>query len=222
MSSAVDGWNPTPGGNVWIKLKPASGFKIYNDFDHGDKMLRYCIIIVSLFSLTACGPSRYVKEMEKQDSVLVFGYAFDADGPLAFNWIQLRQMTGNSGTYVRIRTDEKGLFYGENLPVGQYQIHRFGWGGVPVGETGIFGVQSNSLSFKKEGNPTTVQAGSPGVKFMGSFRYTYTNTGLFSQGKRTFEKTTSPSEKEVLEQLLKHTKGTRWEAEAKKRLAALK
>lgn len=185
-------------------------------------MLRLLLLVVSMFALTACGPSKIVKEMENQDSVLVFGYAYDADGPLDFDWIQLRQKIANKDTYVRIRTDNKGLFYGENLPLGDYQINRYGWGGEPVGETGVFGVQSNSLMFQKEGNPTTVQAKSPGVKFMGSFRYTFAKTGFFSKAKRSFDRAASPSEKEVLEKLLKYTKDTRWEAQVKKRLAELK
>ncbi len=185
-------------------------------------MLRLLLLVVSMFALTACFPAKTVKEMENQDSVLVFGYAYDADGPLDFDWIQLHQKTANQVTYVSIRTDNKGLFYGENLPLGDYQINRYGWGGRPVGETGVFGVQSNSLFFPKEKNPTTVQAKSPGVKFMGSFRYTFTKTGFFSKADRSFERVTSPSEKEVLEKLLKHTKDTRWEAQVKKRLAELK
>lgn len=185
-------------------------------------MVRLLLLFVSLLALTACGTSKIVQEMENQNSVLVFGYAYDADGPLDFDWIQLRRNTANKDTFVRIHTDSEGLFYGENLPLGSYQIHRYGWGGEPVGETGVFGVQSNSLMFQKEGNPTTVQARSPGVMFMGSFRYTFTSTGLFSQGKRSFDRATSPPEKEVLEKLLEYTKGTRWEARVRKRLAELK
>lgn len=186
-------------------------------------MLRRCVMLVSLLALTACGPSKSVKEMESPNSVLVYGFITDDDSgrPSDFTWIQLAEKTRGGTSYVRIRTDEKGLFYGENLPLAQYQVHRFAWGGAPIGSGAAMGSSVSIYSLGDEKNPTVLQAKTPGLKYAGSFGYGLVKTGFFSQPKFSFKRVSTPTEKEVLQKLLRYVKGTKWEDQVKNRMAEL-
>ena len=97
-------------------------------------MLRNWLLIAFAFVLTACGPSMYVKEMNDSKSAMIFGYISAAEGPMYFHWVQLRH-TDAAGheEYYTTRSNEDGMFYAENLPLGRYEIHRIGQGNAPMG-----------------------------------------------------------------------------------------
>ena len=186
-------------------------------------MLRLMLLVVPILTLTACGPSKSVKEMEDPNSSLIFGYIGRDDGPVKFDWVQLRHSKpGAKDIFIESRADRNGLFYAENLSPGHYQIHRYGWGVRPLGENVAHGGGGAIFTFPKTENLSAMHIKGPGLKYMGTFMYTRVKTGFFEGGKFTIDRTTTPSEKELLQKLLRYTKNTKWEASVKERLANMK
>ncbi len=185
-------------------------------------MLRNWLFIVFAFTLTACGPSMYVKEMTDTKSAMIFGYISASKGPMDFQWVQLRHTdaAGNEDYYTT-RADEDGMFYAENLPLGQYQIHRMGNGNTPMGPN-VIGGGGVVWSLAEGSKDTTIQVKKPGARYMGSFKYTYVEgKGFFGRDSFTFDRAATPPEKELLQRLIKYTENTHWQASVKKRLAEL-
>ena len=61
----------------------------------------------------------------------------------------------------------------------------------------------------------------PGIHFLGSYKYKEVKTGFFEQGKFDIVALNSPTERELLERLLKFTDDKTWEARIKKRIQEL-
>lgn len=186
-------------------------------------MLRSCLIAILAFTLTACGPSMYVKEMESPKSAMIFGHIEAGEGPMYFHWVQLKHTDAAGNVeYYTTRSDEDGMFYAENVPMGRYQIHRIGQGNSPMGPNATAG-GGVIWSLGEAGKDTAMRVSQPGVHYFGSFKYTYIEAeGFFGRDSFNFDRASKPGEKTLLERLLKYTKDTRWEGRTSKRLAALK
>lgn len=183
-------------------------------------MLRTCLLIIFAFALTACGPSMYVREMKDSRSALVFGYINENNGSMQFHWVQLKRTdAAGSEEYYTTHSDRDGMFYAENLPPGQYQIHRIGWGNTPMGSNAIAGA-GELWSFGAGGKTTAMQV-KPGLQYFGSFRFTFIKgKGVFKSDSFNFERAGSPSESELLKRLLTYTEGTHWMEAIKRRMTA--
>lgn len=187
-------------------------------------MKRNLFLAILAFTLSACAPSMYVEEMKDQRTAMLFGYISASEGPMDFEWVQLRHTdaAGNE-EYYTTRADEDGMFYAENLPLGQYQIHRMGKGVRPMGPNVAGGGGGVLWSLGEGSKATTMQVKKQGVRYFGSFQYTYIEpTSFFGRASFSFERAPKPPEKELLQRLVKYTKDTRWEAGVKSRLAELK
>ena len=164
----------------------------------------------------------YVKEMANPKSAMIFGYISASEGPMDFEWVQL-QCTDASGKkeYFTSRADEEGMFYAENLPLGEYQIYRLGRGNSPMGPN-VVGGNGVFWHLGEERNATTTRVKKPGMLYLGSFKYTYIEPkSFFGNSSFSFDRVNSPPEKELLLRILKYTKETRWEESVKSRLAEL-
>ena len=186
-------------------------------------MLRNWFLVLFAFALTACGPSMYVKEMGSPRDAMIYGYIDAGERPMYFNWVQLRytDAAGNE-EYYTTRSNEEGLFYAENLPPGKYEIYRIGEGNRPMGSNVISG-GGYVFNLGEASKETAMRVKAPGVHYFGSFKYTYIeHKGFFGRDSFDFQRSNSPSEKELLQHLIKYTEDTQWTGSIKKRLAALK
>lgn len=186
-------------------------------------MLRNWLLVILAFTLSACGPSMYVKEMESPKHAMVFGHIEAGEGPMYFHWVQLKHTDAAGNVeYYTTRSDEDGMFYAENVPMGKYQIHRIGRDNSPMGPNAAAG-SGVIWSLGEAGKDTAMRVNKPGVHYFGAFKYIYIEAeGFFGRDSFNFERASKPSEKVLLERLVKYTKDTRWEAATNKRLAALK
>lgn len=187
--------------------------------------LRNLLFVALAFVLTACGPSMYVKDMNDSKSSLVFGYIHASKGPMYFHWVQLRRIdaAGNE-EYYTTRSNEDGLFYLENVPLGRYEIHRMGRDCMPMGPNVVSNGAGGGVvwSLGQGSKATAMQIKRPGVNYLGSFQFTFVEgKGLFSRDTFTFTRANTPSEKELLQTLLPFAKETGWERNIKKRMAEL-
>jgi hypothetical protein len=165
----------------------------------------------------------YVKEMESPKHAMVFGHIEAGKGPMYFSWVQLRHTdaAGNE-EYYTTRSNEDGMFYAENLPLGKYEIHRIGQGNRPMGSNVISG-GGVVWSLGEGSKDTAMRVKTAGVHYLGSFKYIYIEgEGLFGRDSFNFKRINSPSEKELLQRLLKYTENTHWSGSINKRLAELR
>lgn len=191
---------------------------------------RFLFIAFLLVSLSGCViPIHFTKsddvdDQEETDSILVVGYVDDNEAPFTMEWGEIKQVRPSiDEPYKELRSNEKGLFYLENLPVGSYQLIELGGPdkGFMSGDTWRWGFagSANEKGFER----IELKAKKPGIYYLGSYKIDLVKDGgLFGSDKYETMPIDQPNEKEVLKQLLPHTEGTKWERIVKQRISELK
>lgn len=199
---------------------------------------RSCLVIfaISLLAgslLSGCtGLSRYVEDMDRDESSLVFGYVDMSGAASDLEWAALHpEKPGTDGVYLRIAD---GLFYRENLSPGSYFVttvagmdkRMFGLCGGPrvsicclSGNAPRTELRYDFGDFEK--NPTSLKIERGGIYFVGSYACENVSGGLMRAATFELKRVKSPSEAELLKHLLPRTKGTKWEARVRSRLDEL-
>lgn len=168
------------------------------------------LLALALF-LASCSVNPVPKPPKADDS-FIFGYIDMKDAPISMKWASIRQFRPitKEPTY-RVGASQ-GVFYHWYLRPGSYAVTSFG------GSSGrthySFGITGKNPEFR-------LKFDKPGIYFLGSFKYKDVKTGFFEQGKFTLEKVEKPTEKEIVEKLLKLVKGTAVESRLKKHLEKL-
>jgi hypothetical protein len=120
---------------------------------------------------------------------LVFGYFDMKDAPTKAQWVGFKQYgSKDAGTY-KISVDD-GRFFHVGIEPGFYQVDRFGGSGFLRGDY-VYNYGG------KGRNSTSIQIQEPGVYFLGAHRYV-AHTGKFDM-----QPAKSPTEKEVLQWVVK-------------------
>jgi hypothetical protein len=143
--------------------------------------------------LAGCG-SAPVSSTDESLS-LVFGYFDMKDAPTKAQWVGLKQYgSKDAGTY-RISVDD-GLFFHVGVEPGSYQVDKFGGSSFLRGEY--------VYNFGGKGrNSTSIRIQKPGVYFLGAHRY------VAHAGKFDMQPAKSPTEKEVLQRVVKQLEADR-------------
>ena len=162
--------------------------------------VRWLAALALACALAGCGGSTPVRTDDETVSV-VFGYFDMKDAPGRVDWVSLKQYglegkPNQSGNYQVSAKD--GLFFHIGIAPGAYQVDRFGSDG------GFF---SNPVEYNFGGkgrNRTAVRIQKPGVYFLGAHRYVnHPGKGFFAADKFDMEPAQSPSEKELLQRIVK-------------------
>lgn len=180
-------------------------------------MLAGILVVISVV-LSSCADQRLIRE-DKDDlatASLVFGYVDMGDAPTNLDWLSIRQAVPKTDKpYWNAAVDE-GMFWGSHFKPGAYQMISFGgfsrWRNTHF-EFELPQQYAENYRFKIDGKP--------GIYFLGSFKYKDVKTGFFEPGKFDFVAVKSPTERELLERLLKFTDSKTWEARIKKRIEEL-
>lgn len=153
---------------------------------------------------------------QPNNAVLIFGYIDMDDAPTNADYVTIRQYKPKpkDNKPYWTATGQDGLFWYSNLVPGSYQMVAFG--GHSCWKNASYNY--NMQDFDK--NESALAMEKPGVYFMGSFKYMH--VGSFFSNKFDVQKTSTPTEKEVLQLLLPYSKGTYWEPLIQKRIGALK
>lgn len=173
-------------------------------------------VAVSLF-LTACGTSGPTRSIDDPGNSLVFGYIDMADAPTSADSAWLQQIAPPSDTPFWGLSVVDGIFYSAYVPVGTYQVSEFQGSGFFAGQ--------NKYSFPRQGNSTTVKIDKPGIYFLGAFKYKPEKSGFFEPGKFSLERTATPTQKALLEKILKEDPkfaATVWGEKIRRYVAKLK
>ena len=163
--------------------------------------------------LSGCASSRSINDPTNS---LVFGYVDMTGAPTNILHCKIPEVSpsseGSWGCGV-----SNGLFYNPFLPPGSYQV-------AEISGEGFLGGGKTRYSLPRQGNPTSVRISKPGIYFLGAYKYKNTKTGLFEQGKFSFEKISKPTQEELLKRLLEtdDIKSSPWANQIRARLAELK
>lgn len=146
-------------------------------------------------SLAGCSSTSPVSTTDESLS-LVYGYFDMKDAPTKVQWVGLKQYGGKEiGTY-RMGVED-GLFFHVGVEPGSYQVDKFG------GSSFLRGDYTYNFGGKGR-NSTAVRIQSPGVYFLGAHRYVnHAGQGLFAPDKFEMAPAKAPSEKELLERVIK-------------------
>lgn len=174
--------------------------------------MRWGLVVVLVGSLAACGGlSRDLDEPKDPERSMVYGYVDMSDGPCWMDWFAMKQVLPKvEKPYYYFRIDD-GAFYAEYVPLGSFQLSEFG-GKKTLGSTLYtfrFPQQLEGLRIEK-----------PGLYFIGSFKMK--DEGNLFKSKYDIDLAEKPTEREILEKILPHAKGTAWEDRLRKRLEGLK
>ncbi|TMG76137.1 MAG: hypothetical protein E6H80_04230 [Betaproteobacteria bacterium] len=173
-------------------------------------------LFLSLAVSGCIGSYMYAKEMEGADRSLVFGY-IDMRGTntvldtLSFVPNDPKKKEDYTGARVLGSAlggfEGSGPFFLENMPSGSYRISHF------VSRIGQFGY---THIFPESGPRAQVfKIDRPGIYFLGSYKVARKDREF------DFRPVKSPTQKEILEQILPYTKDTKWENLIRKRLREL-
>jgi hypothetical protein len=162
--------------------------------------------------LTGCAGTKGLSEMDGANA-LVFGYIDMAEAPAKeLTAFSLRQVLPNTDKpFWHMRTHE-GVFYLENLPLGSYQLSRFGGPGGMLSSASFYW-----FDFPRQSEGFRVAK--PGIHYLGSFKYK--KAGSFFNPKFDIEPLKTPGEREAIEKILEYSKNTKWDAQLRVRLAQL-
>lgn len=155
---------------------------------------RLAMIAGLAFLLAACGTTGPERRLDDPANSLVFGYIDMEEAPTKVQAAWLQQVAPPTETPYWSLGINKGLFYTGYLPPGTYQISKFAGSGFFAG--------NHAYNFPRQGNATAVRIERPGIYFLGSFKYKPEKSGFFEAGKFSIERTTSPTEKELLTRIL--------------------
>ena len=180
-----------------------------------------------IFALAGCTifvtKSSDMDEQESKNSILIFGYLNDKDAPFTMKWGDVKQVRPATDEPIKdFRSNNEGLFYLENLPLGSYKIMTLG--GPEKGLSNSFydwdlPQTRDDAAFKR----MEIRAKKPGLYFVGSYRITkLKDGGLFGTDKYETVATKEVSEKKALKKLLTYAGGTKWQKIIEKRLKQLK
>ncbi len=145
--------------------------------------------------LTGCGGGRTLTKEERAQGSLVFGQIDMDEAPSNFQWLSTRVIpTPKELPYWNFGVHKNRIFLFDGLPKGSYQMDSFGGHSSFLW---IFNNQDYSYNFPGQGNGFRIQ--DQGVYFMGAFKYkAIKGKGFFTADKWDLERVKSPTEKELL------------------------
>ena len=157
---------------------------------------RFGFVLFWLALLAGCAaPPELIKPDNHQVS-LVFGYFDLRDAPTKLDDVSLKKYDSKP-LYFDCGVTE-GLFWHIGLASGSYQVETFS------GRGGWF-TNPHRYDFGTRGrNDTAVRIKTPGIYFLGAYRYVPIKHGMFEQDEFQMQPIDSPSEKELLQRLVAH------------------
>ena len=164
-------------------------------------------------SIAACSSNPVPTPPGPNDSI-AFGYIEMEEAPTNLQWLTIRQVRPPTEKPFWSAGVNDGIFFNWYLDPGSYAVTQFGGNSGRTRYT--FNVPRNLTKMR-------LVIKKPGIYFLGSYKYVRVRTkGLFTPDNFDLKKMDSPSEKELVQKLLKVVEGTAVEAKLQARLRGLK
>ena len=183
--------------------------------------LRTIAMGFAIFTLSGCAGT----PVDPKDDTLslVYGYIDMKDAPSPLEWVSIKRYGAPKQAYYNAAAKD-GLFWHVGIEPGSYQVEKFGGaGGIPMFKS------EYEYNFGTKGrNQTAIRIQTPGVFYMGAYKYIDHPGGFLKQDQFDMQTVKQPTEKEILQKLTMQLESdkdlrlyTRQLAIAKKRLASL-
>lgn len=154
-------------------------------------------------ALPGCGTAPEKVDPNAGNLSVVAGHIDMRDAPSRLGWVSIKAYGPGTDHHYLARVED-GVFFHIGVDPGSYQIDRFGG----QGGLALLGGAAHEYEWGTKGrNPTALRIERPGVYFMGSYRYRPHRTGFFEPGKFDMERASAPSEREVLQRVLRIVEG---------------
>lgn len=166
------------------------------------RILRWALAALFALTLAGCASTPDVETNDESVS-LVFGYIDMHDAPSSLDWVSLKKYgpgAKKDGEWYRMGVAE-GLFFHIGVESGSYQVDKFGgMGGIPLLTRRPF----EYFYGHKGRNQTAIRITKPGIYFLGAHKYVnHAGKGFFDADKFTMEPAAAPTEKVLLQRLIK-------------------
>lgn len=174
--------------------------------------MRWKAWIAAAFLLAGCASGGSV-DVKDESLSLVYGYFDMKDAPGGLDWVSLRKYGSKTkdGEWYSMGVKD-GVFFHVGIEPGSYQVDKFGGSSFLRGE--------HVYNFGGKGrNTTAIRIQKPGVYFLGAHRYVkHPGEGFFSPDKFDMQPMKAPTEKELLERVIKQIESDRELAPYKRQL----
>jgi hypothetical protein len=186
--------------------------------NRGRRAVSVVCAVLSLAVLAGCASDGHGRDINDPSNSLVFGYIDMSEAPTKAEGVQIMQVAPPTERPYWGTNVQKGLFYTPFLPPGSYKL------GAIHGSSFFRG--ENIYTFSQQGRGETgTRIDRPGIYFLGLYKYRPVKTGFFEQSKFAIERTSKPTEAELLRRILEEDseiKSSRWAALIRARLERLK
>ena len=161
---------------------------------------RWFMWLAAAFLAAGCASTSEDVDIKDETVSLVFGYFDMKDAPSDLEWVSLKRYgtadDRQKAGWVYSLPAKEGLFYHVGIRPGSYQVDKFG------GSSFLRGDYVYNYGGKGR-NSTAVRIQRPGVYFLGAHRY------VSVKGKFEMQPAKAPSEKEILQRLVKQLESDR-------------
>lgn len=185
--------------------------------------LGWLLPAVAALALAACAGGPGKVDTHDETVSLVYGYFDMKDAPSDLRWVSIKKY-GDKPLYYEAGAKE-GLFWHVGVAAGSYQVETFG------GQGGIALLTSSPYRYNfgtRGRNDTAIRIRRPGLYFMGTYKYVEHKGGFMEADHFEMKTVKAPTEKELLQRLIKEMESdddlriySRQLAWAKKRVAEL-
>jgi hypothetical protein len=164
--------------------------------------LRALLLILLSVLVAGCASTPDPVDPADETVSLVFGYFDMKDAPSGVDWVSLKKYDSKQkdGEWYHLAARE-GLFFHVGIEPGSYQVDKFGgMGGIPLLTRRPF-----EYSYGNKGrNATAVRIQKPGVYFLGAHQFVnHAGKGFFEPDRFDMQRAKAPTEKDLLQRLVK-------------------
>lgn len=193
-----------------------------------NKMAFISALLIGFMLMSGCAihiiPTKFMSASKmKEDRSLVYGYFDVSEAPFKLKEAVLYKIEVKNGERkvddtFDMRTSKDGMFYIENLKPGEYEFAYM----VGVGGNDVYHWSLPDGVANKEFENTRIVIAKPGLYYLGTYKaYKMKDGGMFGTDRYNSRAVLVPNEKEILNNLLKHTDGTGWNKQIRKKLASM-
>ncbi len=177
------------------------------------KLVSLAIGAVAVATLLAgCGGPLVPEPPEPTDSY-VFGHFDMDDAPTNLHWVDLQQFAPPTDAPYWSMWIRQGTFVNWYVDPGSYAVTGFG---------GTSGRTRYTFNVPRQMKELRLVIDKPGIYYLGSWKFKDIDTGFFEAGKFDLVPAESPTQRELVEKLIKLTKDTPVQAKLQAYLETLK
>jgi hypothetical protein len=183
----------------------------------------FVLLFVVLLALGACATTGGPLETERENDSLVFGYLDMSEAKGHFDWVQMQQLQPPTDKPYYNFYVEDGVFWHPRVQPGTFKFIKFGGtDGLTAGPLRLFSSTSYEYAFPRQGQGEMDPiVDKQGLYYVGSYKVVVKKGGLFKPGEFDIVPTGTPSEGELLQQLLAKAEEGEWRSRIEQRLAEL-